>query len=139
MADAFARRLRKEMTPPEVLMWVRLRALRAQGWHFRRQVPEQGYILDFVCRTAGLVIEVDGADHAERRAYDAKRDAVLADLGLRTLRLHAVDVLANPDAALETVLQALGARGPGAGREQSALPKAGQRYRRLVRLGLRKD
>ena len=74
---AFARSLRKNMTPEEVKLWVRLRAWRSKGFHFRRQAPIDGYVLDFVCKSHKLIVEVDGSQHGEDRgrAHDEKRDA----------------------------------------------------------------
>ncbi len=92
---ARARALRRDATPPERLLWTYLRRLRADGYHFRRQAPFRGYVLDFVCYGQRLVIEVDGAQHGTgaQRAHDAVRDAVLTREGFRTLRFLATDVL----------------------------------------------
>jgi very-short-patch-repair endonuclease len=60
MANELARQLRKTMTPQEVKLWVHLRKWRSRGFHFRRQAPRGGYIVDFVCLRERLVIEVDG-------------------------------------------------------------------------------
>ena len=86
---AKARALRKAMTPAEARLWVRLRKLRHEGLHFRRQHPERGYILDFVCLDRGLIVEVDGASHhnEDRARKDRVRDAVLAREGFRTFRV----------------------------------------------------
>ena len=84
--------MRKALTPPEARLWLALRPLRAQGYHFRRQHPFHGYFLDFVCLSRGLVIEVDGASHEHRADWDRRRDAALLAHGLRTLRIPAVDV-----------------------------------------------
>ena len=54
-----ARRLRRDMSVPEVMLWVRLR-LRPGGYKFRRQHPAGPYILDFFCNDARMAIEVDG-------------------------------------------------------------------------------
>jgi very-short-patch-repair endonuclease len=51
------------MTPQEVKLWVRLRQLREQGHHFRRQVPRGPHVLDFACLKSRLIVEVDGAQH----------------------------------------------------------------------------
>jgi very-short-patch-repair endonuclease len=89
---AKARAMRKAMTPPEARLWLALRALRQQGFQFRRQHPLLGYYLDFVCLSRGLVVEVDGASHEGRGEWDRQRDAALARVGLRTIRIAAVDV-----------------------------------------------
>ena len=72
-----ARALRAQMTDAETLMWQQLRGRRFQGFKFRRQRPLGPYILDFVCLEAGLVIEIDGGQHAEQLAYDQARTALI--------------------------------------------------------------
>ncbi|WP_246737592.1 endonuclease domain-containing protein [Nordella sp. HKS 07] len=82
---AFARSLRKAMTPEEVKLWVRLRTWRGKGYHFRRQAPIDGYVLDFVCKSHKPIVEVDGSQHGEDRgrARDEKRDAHFRAKGYR--------------------------------------------------------
>lgn len=80
------------MSPPEARLWVALRPLRKVGYQFRRQHPLRGYFLDFVCLDRRLIVEVDGASRAGRSAWDAERDAAMARLGFKTLRVAAVDV-----------------------------------------------
>ncbi|MES1199592.1 MAG: DUF559 domain-containing protein [Pseudomonadota bacterium] len=137
-----ARRLRKEMTPPEVTLWLRLRELKQLGWHFRKQSPECGYVVDFVCRPAKLVVEVDGLHHsgAEQSDHDKDRDAVLAANGYLVLRFWAADVMKETDGVLETIVAALSERAaPGSARPNTAPSmNASQRYNRLRRLGLRR-
>lgn len=67
------------MTPQEVKLWARLRAMRTEGHHFRRQSPLGPYVVDFECRKAKLVIEVDGSQHGSDfgLARDAERDRLL--------------------------------------------------------------
>lgn len=91
-----ARRLHREMTPPEIALWVALRA-NDVGLRFRRQHAAGDYILDFYCAPARLAIEVDGEAHArgDRAARDVIRDAWLGAQGLRVLRYSAADVLSN--------------------------------------------
>jgi very-short-patch-repair endonuclease len=109
MANERARQLRKTMTPQEVKLWVRLRELRALGYHFRRQVPRAGYILDFACLREGLVVEVDGTQHgyddAARR--DGERDRRVARDGLMTLRFWNGEIDKNLDGVIEAILAAL--------------------------------
>ena len=110
MANETARRLRKTMTPQEVRLWQHLRALKRQGHHFRRQAPIEGYIVDFACFRARLVIEIDGSqhaapDHAER---DARRDATLTAAGFRVLRVWNNEIDRNMDGVMQAILAALG-------------------------------
>ena len=89
-----ARRLRKEMTLPEVLLWTALRT-RPGGMKFRHQHPAGGYVLDFFCAHMKLAIEVDGEAHerGDQPAKDRVRDAWLAREGVRVLRIPAKAVL----------------------------------------------
>src|SRR5215472_7005076 len=109
MANDLARDLRKTMTRQEVKLWVRLRELRSLGFHFRRQSPLAGYIIDFECRRARVVVEVDGNQHGfnEHRLRDQARDLSLNALGYRVLRFANQDVDRNMDGVLETIHTAL--------------------------------
>jgi len=95
-----ARRLRKDMTEAEKLIWSRLRAHRFANASFRRQAVLGPYVVDFLCPTAKLVVEIDGNQHAGS-ITDATRDAYLAAHGYRVLRYWNNDVLGNLDAVLE--------------------------------------
>lgn len=79
MANNIARELRKRLTPQEVKLWVRLRALKELGFHFRRQAPVGRYIVDFASFRDCPIIEVDGGQHAMARgaSLDAARDVFL--------------------------------------------------------------
>ena len=107
MANETARRLRKSMTPQEVRLWVHLRALKAQGFHFRRQVPREGYIVDFACIDAGLVVELDGSQHGEQAAYDAERTKILEACGFHVLRFWNHEINENLDGVLSVIGRAL--------------------------------
>src|SRR5574341_1072598 len=78
-----AKELRGGMTEAERMLWERLRGNRLRGFHFRRQQVIDGFIVDFYCHAAGLVVEVDGGVHAQRVGYDDERDGVLSRRGLR--------------------------------------------------------
>ena len=93
------------MTPAEARLWVHLRELRSEGLHFRRQSPRRGYILDFVCLDRRVIVEVDGASHADedRARKDRVRDAVLAREGYVTLRYANEAVLADVGQIIEAV------------------------------------
>ncbi len=92
-----AKRLRREMTLPEVLLWQTLRGRGGEKW--RKQHPAGPYILDFYCDAVRLCVEIDGEMHAHGTApaADARRDAWLAAEGVATLRIPAVEVLNNFD------------------------------------------
>jgi very-short-patch-repair endonuclease len=107
-----ARRLRREMTDPERLLWGKLRAHRQDGLAVRRQVPMGPYVVDFACHAARLVVELDGGGHswAGQSRRDAARDTWLADRGYRVLRFWNDEVMRNLDGVVETILAA-GAEG----------------------------
>jgi very-short-patch-repair endonuclease len=97
------------MTEPEVWLWARLKRLHADGFHFRRQRPFEGYYLDFVCVDRTLVVELDGGHHSEpiQAEHDGVRDAVLARAGYLVLRFPNSAVRTNVDGVMATILAAL--------------------------------
>ena len=99
-----ARSMRKQPTDAEALLWRRLRG-KQLGVRFRRQHPVAGYIVDFYCADARLVIELDGGGHAEakQRDYDQRRSEVLERHGLRVLRLWNPEVVGSLEAVLEVI------------------------------------
>jgi very-short-patch-repair endonuclease len=105
---ARARELRRNDTDAEARLWNALRAARLGGWKWKRQVPWGPYFLDFLCRDARLVVEVDGGQHSEQLAYDDRRTAYLEKAGLRVLRFWNSDVLTNRDGVCLTILDACG-------------------------------
>jgi very-short-patch-repair endonuclease len=100
---AKARRLRKEMSLPEVILWRQLRR-RPAGFKFRRQHPAGPYVLDFVCLDVRLAIEIDGGGHDFRSHHDEVRDEWLANQGIHTMRIAANDVLKDLDAVMLGIL-----------------------------------
>jgi very-short-patch-repair endonuclease len=101
-----ARELRGLMTRAERLLWAALRADHLNGMHFRRQQVIDGFIVDFYCSTAGLVIEVDGPAHALHPHYDTERDHILSARGLRILRVSNDDVLHHLTVTLQRIASA---------------------------------
>ncbi len=98
--------MRRAPTPEERLLWERLRRNALGGLHFRRQQIIDGFIVDFYCHAAGLVVEIDGPIHDERQSYDEERDAILASRGLRILRFSNEEVRADIRSVLARVLEA---------------------------------
>jgi very-short-patch-repair endonuclease len=90
-----AKRLRKQMTPPEIALWLALRSNEA-GLRFRRQHAAGRYVLDFYCAPARLAIEVDGEAH-NRPERDAARDAWIIAQNIQVLRYPAREMLVNLD------------------------------------------
>ena len=99
-----ARQLRKPLTPPETLLWSRLRNRQLGGFKFRRQHPIGRYIVDFCCTETKLVIELNGDSHAEQEEYDRKRTQEIVERGYHELRFSNRDVFKNLDGVLEMIL-----------------------------------
>ncbi len=101
-----ARRLRREATFPERLLWGRLRR-DTLGVAFYRQRPVGPYVVDFLAPVAALAVEVDGRSHDGRGAADAAREAALRAAGLRVLRVTNDEVLADLDGVVARIAAAL--------------------------------
>jgi very-short-patch-repair endonuclease len=108
---AHAREMRKDATRAENLLWQALRRSQLEGLSFRRQYPLDGYILDFVCFRPKLIVEVDGAQHAEPDR-DVRRDAHFRDCGFVVLRFWNDDVIRNIDGVCREILAAAGRTDP---------------------------
>ena len=107
-----ARTLRADQTDVERLLWGKLRDRRLCGWKWKRQVPRDPYIVDFLCADAALVVELDGGQHTENVAYDARRTADLRDMGLTVIRFWNDEVKENLDGVCDTILAACGGEAP---------------------------
>jgi very-short-patch-repair endonuclease len=112
-----ARRLRREMSPPEALLWRHLRT-RPGGFKFRRQRPVVPYFMDFYCRSAALCIEVDGDSHDRGTAPedDERRGKWLAARGIRTVRFLAADVSNETEAVVRQIEDICVSRSPSTGK-----------------------
>ena len=106
--QALAKQLRKNMTPAERALWQRLRANRLDGWHFRRQQIIAGFIVDFYCHQASLVVEIDGPIHESQQEADAEREAILRERGLRIVRFSNREVMNRMNTVLQAIREALG-------------------------------
>jgi very-short-patch-repair endonuclease len=102
--QALARKMRRDMTPAEAALWDCLRCSRLGGLHFRRQQVIAGFIADFFCHQARLIVECDGEAHEGCEEYDRERDRVLAAYGLRVLRVTNKRVLSDMPAVLNEIL-----------------------------------
>ncbi len=93
------------MTRAETLLWRYIKAHRIDGLGFRRQMPLGNYVVDFVCLSAKLIIELDGETHdfVSRQIADGRRDAFLTSAGFRVLRFTNDQVLSNLAGVIETI------------------------------------
>ncbi|MFD2147881.1 endonuclease domain-containing protein [Mucilaginibacter antarcticus] len=104
-----AQKLRKDMTPGEVLLWKELKDNKFHGFDFDRQRCIDNYIVDFYCKTLQLAIEVDGMSHNGEEAFnkDALRQKRLESLGVNFIRFSESEIkseILNVIRALETVM-----------------------------------
>ena len=104
-----ARRLRREMTPAEQKLWQVLRGKQIKGIKFRRQVPIEGYIVDFCSFRPKVVIEIDGDTHysEEGQKLDRERDARLKELGFKIYRFTNREIMENFEGVVEILLKEL--------------------------------
>lgn len=101
-----ARKLRRQMTLPEVLLWERLRSGKT-GAKFRRQHPVGSYVADFCCLPLRLIVEIDGKAHdmGTNPQRDIARDRILTENGYTVLRISASDVLNDMDRVIDMIAQ----------------------------------
>ena len=102
-----ARELRKQGTPAEIKLWQSLSKRQLHGFKFSRQIPIGPYFADFLCRSAKLVVEVDGPSHDVQVEYDCARTELIEGQGYRVIRFSNMDVLQNLEDVLATIGQVL--------------------------------
>ena len=102
-----AKELRHNMTPEEKLLWHELRTNKLAGWHFRRQQVIDGFIVDFYCHAASLIVEIDGGIHEAQKEQDAERDTHLFSRGFRVLRVTNDEVNNDLQGVLRKILENL--------------------------------
>lgn len=83
---SYAQTNRKLCTKSEWLVWNCFLKWDKMWYRFLRQKPIAGYILDFYCPQLKLCIEIDGESHEWKGDYDQKRDSVIKDLWIKTIR-----------------------------------------------------
>lgn len=98
-----AQELRRNMTPAEKKLWAALRRNQLDGLYFRRQQIIDGFIVDFYCHTARLIVEVDGPIHERQVEYDAERERILAARELEILRFRNEEIMNNLSNVLERI------------------------------------
>ncbi len=102
-----ARQLRQTANPAEQALWSALKSRQLGGFKFTRQLPIGPYFADFVCRSRGVVIEVDGSQHQDQLNYDRARDEYMLKAGYSVFRVPAGSVLNNRDGVCDSILAVL--------------------------------
>lgn len=108
-----ARKLRRRLSLPEVMVWQVLRS-RPNALKFRRQFPIGPFTADFACLDRRLIIEIDGETHGldDQPKRDASRDALLRRKGFRVMRIAARNVLKDMDGIIRGIVAAAEDVGP---------------------------
>ncbi len=121
-----ARKLRREMSLPEVLLWNCLRG-KPMGVKFRNQHPIESYIVDFYCAEKRIAIELDGIAHdmGDRAARDEKRDARLRSWGIEVVRIAAAEVLRDADGTAHAIVKLCLDRPPPSALRAATSPSGG--------------
>lgn len=96
-----SQKLRANQTDAEKKLWAHLRAKQFHGLKFRRQEPIENYVVDFVCLSNKLILEVDGGQHSVE--VDQERDDILQSKGFLVLRYWNNEVLNNIDGVLQDI------------------------------------
>ncbi|MBV1704040.1 MAG: DUF559 domain-containing protein [Hyphomicrobiales bacterium] len=99
--------MRRAATPAEALLWRELRSGRFEGVKFRRQAPVDGRVVDFLCASQRITIELDGDGHDAAR--DASRRLIVERAGYVELRFSNLEVKERLDWVLGEIGRAIDA------------------------------
>lgn len=121
-----AKRLRREMSLPEVLLWNRLRG-KPMGVKFRNQHPVADYVIDFYHAPKRIGFEIEGIAHdmGDRPERDQRRDAEMAGMSIEIVRIPANDVLKDADAIADSMVRCCLDRPPPSGLRPATSPGRG--------------
>ena len=121
-----AKRLRRKMSLPEVLLWSKLRG-KPMGMKFRNQHPIEKFVVDFYCARKRIAIEIDGIAHdmGDRPQQDERRVARLRMLGVEVLRIPASEVLRDIEETAEAIVRHCAAAPPPTPLRAATSPKGG--------------
>jgi very-short-patch-repair endonuclease len=99
----YARKLRKDSTFTEIMLWNYLKGKQIRGYDFDRQRPIDNYIVDFYCKDLQLAIEVDGESHYGNKERDSRKDRRLNHLGVTVLRFDDTDIRYELEKVIEKI------------------------------------
>ena len=107
MLKEYAKKLRKNMTEAETILWEELKQL--DGYHFRRQHPINDFIADFICLSAHLIIEVDGKYHdvSQQQTEDDMRTDALSKMGYTVVRFTNDEIITDVDRVVDEIYDIL--------------------------------
>ena len=121
-----ARKQRREMSLPEVLLWRLLKA-KPMGVKIRNHHPLGDFVVDFYCHAARTVFEIDGISHdmGDQPEFDAERDIALNGLGMEVVRIPARDVLKDANAIADSIVKLCAANPPLSALRAATSPRGG--------------
>ncbi len=105
-----ARELRKAGILSEVIFWNAVKNKQFLNIDFDRQKIIGNYIVDFYCKSLGLVVEIDGSSHVDKEEYDEKRDAFLESYGLKVVHLFDNEIKKNINGVMKYLEQVVNER-----------------------------
>ncbi|SME92306.1 Very-short-patch-repair endonuclease [Tistlia consotensis] len=97
----------RDSTVAERRLWYQLRRFQIDGVKFRRQHTIGPFVVDFVCPSGRLIIELDGGQHVAEAEADERRTRLLEGQGYRVIRFWNHEVMENIDGVLEAIARAL--------------------------------
>jgi len=95
--------LRKSQTEAEEIIWEKLKSKKLNGLKFRRQIPYDTFVLDFLCPSKKVILEIDGKIHLKTKIRDQERDEYFMEKGYKILRIKNEEVLNNVAAVLKRI------------------------------------
>ncbi|GIZ14501.1 leucine--tRNA ligase [Capnocytophaga catalasegens] len=106
-----AKEMRNNPTQAESVLWEQLSAKKLEA-KFRRQHLIGDFIVDFVCLSKRLVIEIDGGYHntEEQQILDAERTKILNEYGFEVIRFTNEEVISNLDVVIENIQNKLASK-----------------------------
>jgi ATP-dependent exoDNAse (exonuclease V) beta subunit/very-short-patch-repair endonuclease len=106
-----AKEMRKHPTPAEKVLWMELKSKSLQDYKFRQQHLIADFIVDFVCLSKKLIVEVDGKIHDLQKEYDEERTNILNEKGFKVIRFSNEEVIGSISVVLEKIKEELTTQG----------------------------
>ena len=103
------RKLRRNQTRAEEIVWYFLRNRKLVGYKFRRQYSVDYFVIDFYCPELKIAVEIDGDihDEPEQIIYDIKRQTFLESFGIRFIRIKNEELFGNPNKAFDRIISVI--------------------------------
>ena len=105
--NILAKILRKNSTIQEKRLWNLIKNHKFHGLKFKRQQPIGNYIVDFICKEAKIIIEIDGGHHneTENTESDIIRTQYLEQKGYKVIRFWNNEIYENIEGVIKKLEQ----------------------------------